>query len=204
MLQFDLCKEASAPLSFSLSKIQKYIVELHWDSKQDLDVHAIGLVNGKITSAQNVLSTYNPQLVLCEDVTKRRTVGSKQAFQNESGSLKHFGDSRTGIQISGQAPDEVLEIDLPKLVNGENEVSFFVTSHPPNKVKFSEVNDAKLIIKDDSGEVLLIANLTSDFDQYDMVQMGSLVLNPANQAWEFNPVAVGLNGTFNDIMAMLQ
>lgn len=204
MIQLDLCKDASAPISFSLSKVQKYIMELYWESPHDLDVHAIGLNSGKIVNPQDILSTYNSSLVEVNNPTSKHVVGAKEAFRNENASLIHNGDSRTGIQLNASAPDEVLVVDLNKLNSNLNEVSFFITNHPPRSAKFNEVNNAKLVIKDDSGKALLTANLTNDFDAFDMVQMGSLLLNPLTQAWEFNPVAVGVNGDFNSILGMLQ
>ena len=204
MLEFNLVKEGGEPIVFSLSKVQKYIVELYWESQHDLDAHAIALKNHKVLSGEGVLSTYNGGLVQVDNPTVNHVSGGKEAFRNKASSLIHQGDRRSGISANSRLPDEVLIVDLPKLVSGENEVAFFVTNHPPRSAKFREVNDAKIVIKDDSGAVLLTANLTHDFDDFDMVQMGSLVLNEDTQGWEFNPQAAGINGTFNDIMRLLQ
>lgn len=204
MIQLDLSKDATAPISFSLSKVQRYTVELYWESQHDLDAHAIALKNGKLTSADDILSTYNSSLVQVDNPTVNHKVGGKESFRNKSSSLIHNGDKRTGISVSAQTPDEVLIVDLTKINNDLNEVSFFITNHPPRSAKFREVNDAKIVIKDDSGEALLTANLTHDFDDFDMVQMGSLVLNPSTQGWEFKPHAAGINGTFNNILELLQ
>ena len=204
MIQLNLTKEAAAPISFSLCKIQKYIVELYWESQHDLDVHAIALRGGKLTGIQGILSTYNSSLVTSANPAVKHVSGGKEMFQNVEGSLIHHGDARTGINVNQALPDEILTVDLPKLAGGEDEIGFFITTHPPSNAKFSEVSNAKLVIKDDSGATLLTANLTNDFDQFDMVQMGSLVLNPVSNGWEFNPHATGINGSFNDIIAMFQ
>lgn len=203
-LQFNLTKDAGAkPLAFALSKNHKFIVELFWDSKHDLDAHAVGLRQGRCTDGEMCLSTYNPTLVQVDNPSKNHFSGSKDPFRNACGSLVHQGDKRTGISVDVRAPDELMTIEMAKLDADVDEVSFFVTAHPPQQVKFKDVDNAKLVIKDDTGAVLLTANLTHDFDQYDMVQMGSIVKNAQTGAWDFNPVAVGINGTFNDILTLL-
>lgn len=200
-IQFDLTKDKSAaPIAFALSKVQAFIVELYWESKHDLDAHAIALANHRYTSADDILSTYNPNMVLLDDRSKNHTVGGNSAFTNQANSLVHMGDKRTGLGVNARDPDEVLRVNLSNL-GGRDEVGFFVTMHPPCTAKFSDVDSAKLVIKDDTGAELLVANLTHDFDAYDMVQMGSIVKNAATGAWDFNPVANGVNGTFNDILA---
>lgn len=203
-LQFDLTKDQSAkPLQFAMSKNNKFHVELYWDSKHDLDAHAVGLRQGHCQDGEMCLSTYNPTLVQVDDPSKNNFAGSKAAFRNQVGSMVHQGDKRSGLTVNGQVPDEVLTIEMSKLPSDVDEVGFFVTAHPPLCIKFKDVNDAKIVIKDDAGEVLLTANLTHDFDQYDMVQMGSIVKNAATGAWDFKPVAVGINGTFQDILNLL-
>lgn len=201
-VQFNLTKDAgAAPIAFNLSKVSQFIVELYWDSKHDFDAHAIQLAVGHYGSGDDILSTYNTGLVLEADNSKNHTAGGKDPFQNRTGSLVHSGDKRTGISVDVRQPDEVMTINVNKIPADKDEVSFFITSHPPQAVKFKDVSNCKLVIKDDSGAQLLIANLTNDFDAFDMVQMGSIVRH--NGSWEFNPVAVGINGTFNDILGLL-
>lgn len=201
-VQFDLTKDAgAAPIAFNLSKVSQFIVELFWDSKQDLDAHAIQLIAGHYGSGDDILSTYNTGLVLVDDNSKKHAACGKEPFQNSYGSLVHNGDKRTGISVDQRQPDEVMQINIAKIPADRDEVSFFITSHPPQSVKFKDVSNCKLVIKDDSGKQLLIANLTNDFDGFDMVQMGSIVRHNGN--WEFNPVAVGINGNFNDILGLL-
>lgn len=202
VIQLNLSKETKAPIQLSLSKVNKYIVDLFWDSKHDLDVHAIALQDGHYTGADDILSTYNPNLVLVDNPNINHTSGGKGPFQSINGSMVHNGDRRSGIQANQQSPDEQIEINIAKIPANINEISFFVTIHPAATAKFREVNDAKMIIKDDSNKELLQANLTNDFDQYDFVQMGSIVRNSTG-GWDFNPVAFGENGDFNTILSML-
>lgn len=201
-VQFDLTKEAgAAPIAFNLSKVSHFIVKLFWESQHDLDAHAVQLADGHYKAGDDILSTYNTGLVLVDDKSKNHPAGGKEPFQNTYGSLVHNGDKRTGISVDQRQPDEVMQINLANIPADRNEVGFFITSHPPHAVKFKDVSNCKLVIEDDTGKQLLIANLTNDFDSFDMVQMGSIVR--ANGNWEFNPVAVGINGNFNNILTLL-
>lgn len=191
-------------LAISLSKVHKHIIELYWDSPHDLDLHVVALCNGKLTSSEALLSTYNQGLVLSENTAQKRRSGDKRPFQNLSGSLKHYGDSRTGLIISGKTPDEVVELDHDLFDPQWDELAFIISSHPPRSVKFKEVNGARLVIKDDEGEIQLAANLTSEFDEYDVVQIGGLLLNPDTFSWDFNPTGRGINGTFMDLLASVR
>lgn len=200
-LQFNLTKEGSAaPISFNLNKRLKFIIKLYWESKHDLDVHAIQLKGGKFLDAQDVLTCYNTSLVKVDNPSVNHVAGSKDAFMNINGSLKHMGDKRTGISVNAREPDEILEVDLSTIPADRDEVAFFVTDYPPNSVIFRDVNDCRLVIEDDLGAELFEAILTNDFDQYNMVKMGSIVR--VNGAWEYSPNASGATGTFNDIMAL--
>lgn len=201
-IQLELTKEKKAPISFSMNKTQKFIAELHWDSKHDLDVHAITLSNGHYTGFDDILSTYNPNLVLEENSSVNHVPGGKKPFRTVNGFLTHKGDMQTGLSMDAKLPDETLVIDLTKAPKYADQVSFFISVHPPGTAKFNEVKDAKLIIKDDSGNQLLVANLSHDFDQYDLVQMGSIALTPAGN-WNFDPNSVGINGSFNDVLSTL-
>lgn len=201
-MQFNLTKDSSqAPISFNLSKVQKYVAELYWETKHDLDVHAFLLNNeSKIESYQDVISTYNSNLFLLDDMSKNHVSGGKKPFTNESKSVIHMGDKRTGISANEREPDEVIEIVLSNIPNEKERVPFFIGSHPPHIVKFKDVSGCKLVIKDDSNNVLLEANLTNDFDEFDMVQMGSLVKIGGD--WQFDPKSIGINGDFNTLIGL--
>lgn len=201
-IQFNLTKDASAaPIAFALSKNQAFNIELFWDSQHDLDAHAIALVGGRCTAMADVLSTYNGGLVLVDNPSQNHVAGGKGPFMTPNGALKHMGDKRTGLSVNTRDPDEVIETDNTKFPAHWDEIAIVVAMHPPHSGKFKDVDNAKLVIKDEQGKELLVANLTHDFDQFDIVQMGSLVKNGATGAWDFKPVAVGINGDFNTVMA---
>ena len=201
VLDLKLKDEGQSPISFGLSKINTYIVELYWKSKHDLDAHAIMLEGGSHKNdLDNILSTYNPHLVLVENPSINHHPSGRKAFRNVSGSLEHTGDARTGVQIDAEAPDEVLKIHVDKWKKSSEKIAFFNSIHPPSTAKFNEVSEAKIVIKEEGGKTLLIANLSTDFGQYDIVQFGSLLRLPSGEV-QFDPASVGLNGNFNDIIA---
>lgn len=197
-LVFNLQKNDASPIKFNVNKRQKFIVELYWETSHDLDVHMFLLQQGKMTEQQDLISYCNEALVLVEDPTKLHTAGCKKAFMNTSQSVKHMGDARTGISLDLHQPDEVVEINLATLPVLKDELPVFVCGYPQNSVKFSEVNNCHLKVKDDTGAELFQANLTSDFDQFTGVQMGSFVKAP--NGWEFKPVAVGFTNGLEQII----
>lgn len=200
-IQFNLTKDSSAaPIAFALSKVQEFTIELYWDSRHDLDAHAIALTAGRVTAMADVLSTYNPSLVLVDNPSQNHVAGGNAPFMTVNGGLVHMGDKRTGLSVNTREPDEVLKAAHAKFAAHWDEVAIIVAMHPPHAGKFKDVDGARLVIKDDTGKELLEANLTHDFDEYDIVQMGSLLKNAQNGAWEFKPVAVGINGDFNAVL----
>lgn len=203
MIQFNLSKEATAPIAFNLNKVQEYIVELYWKTAHDLDVHVLALTNHVITEYDDVISTYNPTLVLQSDNTTPRLSGDKRPFQNRIGSVLHMGDAKTGLNANDAIPDEQVKIVLSKLKATQTEIPFFVSIHPPSTSKFREVADLRLVIKQCDGTKLLEAHLGRDFDDYDMVQVGMLIKSKTGD-WLFDPKAVGLNGDFNTLVGAFQ
>jgi hypothetical protein len=113
-IQFNLTKDASAaPIAFALSKNQAFSIELFWNSQHDLDANAIALVSGRLTAMEDVLSTYNPTLVLADNPSKNHIAGGKEPFMTPNGGLVHMGDKRTGLSVNAREPDEVLKTNNP-------------------------------------------------------------------------------------------
>lgn len=181
-----------APLTLNLAKPRRFSVELYWDSTHDLDAHALLATNdgqgAKVTSLEQILSTYN-QGSLKKNPDK--------SFSTPDGAVTHSGDARDGTR---QDVDETITIDGAKLPAGVNEVPIFVTIHPSKSAKFSQVMDAGIRIKDDTGAVLCEYRLSDQFGEFDAVQMGSLILDP-NKGWQFSPAGSGFNGDFNFILS---
>ena len=166
--------EAVKKLTLSLSKGARFTVELAWDSKHDLDAHALeGTNNGdgaKVSDFAQVLSTYN---VIKPGITgpalPRNPDGS---FSTISGALMHSGDKRDGTL---QGVDEMITIDGARIPAGVNEIPIFVTVHPSTVATFRDVKQASITIKSDDGRTLGAYQLTNEFGAFNAVQMGSLM-----------------------------
>lgn len=202
MEKLSLVKEGEQKpkLTLNLAKTARFSVELFWESSHDLDGHALLATNNngagaKVTSMDQVLSTYNSNLPLADGSSATRTPGDKRPFTTRCKSLHHSGDARTGI---GAAVDEIISIDGAAIPAGVNELPIFVTIHPSKSAKFSQVTDAGIRIKDDSGKVLGEYQLSNQFGEFDAVQMGSLILN--SNGWEYAAAGSGFNGDFNTIL----
>lgn len=202
-IQFDLtAKQDQKPISFVLNKITKYFVELYWDSAHDLDVHAIMMENGSHkNNTQNIVSTYNPTLVLVENKNVNHVPGGVKPFCNTSESITHLGDVQTGLQVNEQQPDETIILELGNIPTGRDQIMFFIGIHPPSSAKFDQVKNAKMIVRAEDGTKCLQANVTADFNAYDIAQVGSFKKEPVTGEWQFDPSAMGLNGDFNSIVA---
>lgn len=200
MLEMKLHKPGDnvPKLSLSLKKESIFQIELSWDSTVDVDAHALLAFNdgsgAKVSSFDQVLSTYNSKKTNPSGTLMTNADGS---FSTPCGSLTHSGDSRDGTT---QDVDETMKIDGSKIKNGENEILIFVTIHAANGKKFSEVKEAKIVIKDDAHKVLCEYMLSSEFSGFDSVQMGSIILTP-DKAFQFHPVGVGFNGDFNTVLS---
>ena len=197
-LQLPLVKpgEVARKLALPLNKGNKFVIELAWDSKHDLDAHALLATNSgagaKVTDFVQVLSVYG----LTTGSVIKNPDGS---FRTHCGALTHSGDKRDGTL---QGVDEAITVDTSLIGPNVNEIPVFVTIHgaPNNGVSFAQVKAASITIKDDLGKVLGEYVLSSEFGQFDAVQMGSLMRTDAG-GWEYAAVGAGFNGNFNDILA---
>lgn len=200
MLEMKLHKPGDnvPKLSLSLKKESIFNIELSWDSTADIDAHAFLAENAgsgaKVNSFDQILSTYNSKKTNPSGTLVTNADGS---FSTPCGSLTHSGDSRDGTT---QDVDESIKIDGSRIKNGENEILIFVTIHAPRGAKFSEVKEAKIVIKDDTKKVLCEYKLSSEFSAFDAVQMGSIILAD-DKSFQFHPVGVGFNGDFNTVLS---
>ena len=200
--QLNLTKNAER-LSLNLRKEEIFRVELYWDSQHDLDAHALlaGQEGGQevatVTSFDRVLSTYNVKTRFNKEPAL--TKNPDGSFGTPCGSLHHSGDALTG----GSDVNEIITINGDKVPEDVTEIPIFVTIHdkidPENpRHKFVDVRMAGIRIKNDAGVVLQEYQLSNQFGDFKAVQMGSLMVN--SHGWEFKPVGVGFNGSFNDIL----
>ena len=188
--------DVAPKLSLNLAKPARFSVELFWDSVHDLDAHALLATNSgggaKVSAFEQVLSTYNAKKTNPQGYLSSNPDGS---FSTPEGALTHSGDTRTGVNSD---IDEVITIDGAKVPAGVNEIPIFVTVHPSNLAKFSEVKTAGIRIKNDQGSILGEFKLTDQFGQFDAVQMGSLLFR--QNGWEYAAAGAGFNGDFNTIL----
>ena len=201
MLTLELTKPGDKPkprLSLSLKKGDTFVVELFWDSEQDLDAHALLCVNAgdgaKVQGYEDVLSTHNTKKMNVHGVLVNNPNGS---FSTPDGSLTHSGDSRTGVDSD---VDESITFDGAKVRPGINEIPIFVTIYkgPETHTTFANVSHAGIRIKDGDGAVKAEYALSGEFGSFNAVQMGSIMLGA--DGWEFSPVGTGFNGDFNLIL----
>lgn len=170
-------------------------IEFFWDSKHDLDGHALLLSGGKLQGLGGVLSTYNPSLPLGDGSASSREPGDKRPFKTPDGALLHHGDARTG----GSADvDEMITVNTGSVPANIDEIALIVTLHPAGVGNFREVKDAGFKIKDGDNRVLAEVNLSNDFGPYNVVQCGSLLRG--DQGWEYLVAGVGVKGDFNTVL----
>ena len=210
-LQLELVKGQKQTLQLGLSKNNEYLVKLFWDSRHDLDVHAVAITdeNGVRTikgDASRLLSTYNPACVLTSNPSQNIQAGESQPFELPQGYIKHTGDVRSTSSMS-QEPEEELVVVLNKVPEDVNQIGFLVTIDPqnlpstPNTTTFSQVKNAKMQITEANGDVLLEAKLTEDFVDSNVVYLGAVVKN--GLTWNFSASPEGIFGTLNDFLATL-
>ena len=215
MLTLNLQKPDAAPvrrLQLSLSKGARFNVKVEWDCKadhqDDVDVHALEAVNrgqgAKVTALESILSTYNTTRMSRAGALKTNADGS---FATPSGGLSHSGDIR--VQNSKA---EVLTIDGSKVPPGVNEIPLFATVHKADhgeaheeehgeedEAAFADIDRCTVTIADDAGKVLGQYLLSDEFGEFNVVQLGTVMLAP-NGGWEYVPVGVGFQGDFNDVL----
>lgn len=213
MLTLSLEKpgEATPKLQLSLNKGALFTVRVEWqcdaDHADDVDVHALEARNtgngAKVTELTSVLSTYN---------TRRMNPGGGAlannpdgSFQTPAGGLSHSGDKRV------QNNTESIVIDGTKLPAGVNEIPILVTVHEAGhggghesehesdeEAAFGDIDVCTITLSDQSGRELGAYKLSDEFKEFNVVQLGSLLLGP--NGWEYAAVGRGFNGNFNDVL----
>lgn len=211
-LQLEKPGAATRKLQLSLNKGARFTVQVRWeceaDHADDVDVHALEAVNdgsgAKVTELTAVLSTYN--------TTRMNPRGGVLAtnpdgsFQTPSGGLAHSGDMRV------QNNSESIVIDGSKLPVGVNEIPILVTVHEADhggghddgdedeeEPAFGDIDLCTITLTDETGRELGAYQLSSEFKEFNVVQLGSILLGP--DGWEYAAVGRGFNGTFNDVLA---
>ena len=202
-LELELVKpgQKGNALSLSLKKQTGVVVELRWESSEDLDGHMLLATNdgdgGRVYALSRVLSTYNTELPLADGSSKHRICGDTRSFKTPCGSLVHRGDARSGGSKSDA--DEIITVHFSLIPDDVNEIPIFITIDSKRPIAFSQVKNASIRILDDSGDILGEYHLTRQFGEFNAVQMGSLVRTEDN-GWEYVPAGSGFSGDFNTIL----
>ena len=217
MLSLNLQKPDAQPvrrLQLSLNKGARFTVKVEWDCKagheDDVDVHALEATNSgagaKVSALEHILSTYNTKRMAQTGALNSNPDGS---FSTPSGGLSHSGD----IRKQGSTA-EVLTIDGSKIPANVNEIPLFATVHKADhgeghekekgegedeEAAFSDIDVCVVTIADESGKVLGQYKLSDEFGEFNVVQLGTVMLAPKG-GWEYVPVGVGFKGDFNHVL----
>ena len=186
-MSISLQKGQKVSLSKDNSGLSKIIVGLGWDEvKQskglfgfgsggasiDCDASALLLVDGKLRSKHDLIFFNN--------------------LTHASGSVAHMGDNLTG---AGEGDDEQVRIDLSKVPENIEKISFTVTIYDAETrhQNFGQVSNAFIRIVDEANNTELIRyDLGEDFSIETAVVIGELYRN--NGEWKFNAIGSGFQG----------
>ncbi len=213
-MQLKLAKPGvnTPTLKLNLNKGASFHVEIFWDCnpahEDDLDIHAFEAQNNgngaKVTNFGQVLSTYNTKKMNPQGLLTTNADGS---FSTLSGGLSHTGDKRR------QKNTEIITIDGSKLPAETNEVPIIATVHEADhgeghegghegeeEAAFADIEKVEVKITDNSGKVLGHYELSKEFGEFDVVQLGSFLRG--DNGWEYAPVGTGHSGDLNDVLAV--
>lgn len=214
MLTLSLQKPGTAApkLQLSLNKGALFTARIEWQCdaahNDDIDLHALEARNdgsgAKVTALEHILSTYNTTVMNPSGGALRSNPDG--SFHTPSGGLSHSGDKRV------QNNTETIIVDGSKLPAGVTEIPILVTVHDAEhgggheegeegeeEAAFGDINLCTITLSDASGRELGAYKLSEEFKEFNVVQMGSLLLSETG--WEFAPVGRGFNGDFNDVLA---
>ena len=215
MLTLTLQKPGAQPpkkLQLSLNKGARFTVKISWQCaaahEDDVDIHALEAVNdgsgAKVSALESVLSTYNTKKM--NPNAGVLTSSPDGSFSTPSGGLTHSGD----IRIQGNL--ETIVVDGSRISPGVNEIPLFATVHraghgsdheegsdDEDEAAFADIEVCTVTISDQGGREIGAYQLSNEFGDFNVVQLGSILLGPAG--WEYAPVGRGFTGTINDVLA---
>jgi len=164
----------------SMGYLQKFIVGMGWDTNAtdsgvdfDLDASAFMLnATGKVVSEKHFIYFNN--------------------LKSPEGCVEHTGDNLTG---AGDGDDESIKVDLSKLPNGCESITFVVTIHEgeARRQNFGQVRNAFVRVYDpNTNEEILKYDLGEDYSIETAVEFGSLYLKDGQ--WKFKAIGAGFAG----------
>jgi len=164
----------------SIGSIQQFNVGMGWDTNEtdsgqsfDLDASAFMLnASGKALS-ENHFIFYNN-------------------LKSPEGCVEHTGDNTTG---AGDGDDETIKVNLSKLPQGCEKITFVVTIHDAEgrRQNFGQVRNAFVRIYNPiSNEEILKYDLGEDFSIETAVEFGELYIKDGS--WKFKAIGSGFAG----------
>lgn len=158
----------------------KITVGLGWDTNKydggfDFDLDAVAFLlsdTGKVSSEKEFIFYNNPK--------------------HTSEAVIYSGDNRTGV---GEGDDETINIDLAKVPNNIQRISFAVTIYDAEKRKqnFGQVSNAFIrVINQVTNEELVRYDLGEDFSIETAVIIADLYRHGSD--WKFNAIGSGFQG----------
>jgi len=176
----NLKKGQKVDLTKTNPGLTKITVGLGWDTNKydggfefDLDAVAFLLSDtGKVSSEKEFIFYNNPK--------------------HTSEAVIYSGDNRTGV---GEGDDETINIDLAKVPNNIQRISFAVTIYDAEKRKqnFGQVSNAFIrVINQVTNEELIRYDLGEDFSIETAVIIADLYRHGSD--WKFNAIGSGFQG----------
>lgn len=176
-ISLNLSKGISLDLSKTMPTLDRVKVGLGWDTSADLDVFALAMRNGKISSANDIVF-FNQK-----DVVR---------------GIHLSGDCRNGLETTG-VDDETIEITLSQLPADITEVAIFANIYNATNQNFGMVNGAYIRIVDantNKEEAIYVLN-ENDAALFNAFHFATFKRN--GTGWSFDTISKGMNGDINVI-----
>lgn len=178
VVSLNLTKGISLDLTKTLPSLDKVKVGLGWDTTADLDVFALLMRNGKISSGADVIF-FN---------------------QKDAQGIHLSGDCRNGLDTTG-VDDETIEITLSQIPSDVTEVGIFANIYDATakNLNFGMVQGAYTRLIDANTNKEEAIYILSDKDAALFNAFHFVTFKRNGSGWTFETVAKGLNGDVNQI-----
>lgn len=178
VVSLNLTKGISLDLTKTLPSLDKVKVGLGWDTTADLDVFALLMRNGKISSGADVIF-FN---------------------QKDAQGIHLSGDCRNGLDTTG-VDDETIEITLSQIPADVTEVGIFANIYDATakNLNFGMVQGAYTRLIDANTNKEEAIYVLSDKDAALFNAFHFVTFKRNGSGWTFETVAKGLNGDVNQI-----
>lgn len=205
MALVKLVKGQNINLTRQFNGQTKFRVGLSWDTgAQTFDLDAIALLltdkvdaGGKVPNEDFAAAYFNndPDRPNYQKITFQ-TPSGVVGFQSIDGSVKSFGDNRTG---EGSGDDETIELDLSKVDPRVKSililVNIYTEDDPTKNFNFGMVKNAMVKLYEGNSDVpALCFELSEDFSTEHNLEFVEVYLH--NNEWKFKALGNGNNNTF--------